>query len=54
MRAPESRLERIEQIERKLAQHPRGWTKAIGYTLCSAIRILKMIEEVQQMAKCME
>src|SRR5260370_38315256 len=26
MRAPESRLERIEQIERKLAQRPEGWT----------------------------
>jgi proteasome accessory factor B len=26
MRAPESRLERIEQIERKLAQYPKGWT----------------------------
>ncbi len=26
MRTPESRLERIEEIERKLAQHPKGWT----------------------------
>ncbi len=26
MRAPESRLERIEQIERKLVQRPEGWT----------------------------
>src|SRR5712691_968551 len=26
MRAPESRLERIEQIERKLSQSTRGWT----------------------------
>jgi proteasome accessory factor B len=26
MRTPENRLERIEQIERKLAQHPRGLT----------------------------
>jgi predicted DNA-binding transcriptional regulator YafY len=26
MRAPENRLERIEQIERKLAQRPEGWT----------------------------
>ena len=26
MRTPESRLERIEEIERKLAQYPRGWT----------------------------
>lgn len=26
MRTPESRLERIEQIERKLAQNTRGWT----------------------------
>src|SRR2546421_4196589 len=26
MRAPEGRLERIEQIERKLAQYPKGWT----------------------------
>ena len=26
MRTPESRLERIEEIERKLAQYPRGLT----------------------------
>ncbi len=26
MRTPESRLERIEQIERKLSQRPTGWT----------------------------
>ncbi len=26
MRAPENRLERIEQIERKLALRPEGWT----------------------------
>lgn len=26
MRAPENRLERIEQIERKLVQRPEGWT----------------------------
>jgi hypothetical protein len=26
MRTPESRLERIEEIERKLARNPRGWT----------------------------
>ncbi len=26
MRAPEDRLERIGQIERKLVQHLKGWT----------------------------
>ncbi|HYU73962.1 MAG TPA: hypothetical protein VEL31_14890 [Ktedonobacteraceae bacterium] len=26
MKAPENRLERIEQIERKLALRPEGWT----------------------------
>ncbi len=33
MRAPESRLERIEQIERKLAQYP---PRLLGIVTCAA------------------